>query len=205
MTPTGDRRPGTPHARVPGRSGTRVIRKIFNNNIVSAVDTAGVDVILVGAGVGYATGRGHAVDEDRVEREFHLTGHARNGAFRVLLEIPFGVLQAVSRVTRFLADSYGFRMPPSAEVALADHVAQALKRAEAGVPVANPTLWDTKTTYPAEFAVALRVLELLHEELGRKLPLTMVVAYRNRQNRRKTERADYSAMLPVSDHWRLAC
>jgi beta-glucoside operon transcriptional antiterminator len=156
---------------VPGRTGTRVIRKIFNNNIVSAVDAAGVDVILVGSGVGYLTGRGHAVDEAKVEREFHLTGHARNGAFRVLLEIPYTVLKAVSRVAAFLADSHGFTLPPSAEVALADHIAQAIRRIEAGLPVANANLWDTKMNYPAEFSVALRVLDIVHEELGRRLPL----------------------------------
>ena len=73
----------------------RRIKKIFNNNIVNAVDPGGEDVILVGAGVGFATKQGNTVDESRVEREFHVTGLARGGSFRVLLEIPYPVLRGL--------------------------------------------------------------------------------------------------------------
>ena len=149
----------------------RTIKKIFNNNIVNAVDENGEDVILVGAGVGYLTGRGKAVDESRVEREFHLTGLVRGGSFRVLLDIPYPVLKAVARVAAHLQETHGLTLTPAAEVALADHIAQAISRLDAGIPIYNSMLWETKMTYPTEFAVALQALEVVHTELGRKLPL----------------------------------
>ncbi len=149
----------------------RTIVKIFNNNIVSAVDDDGEDVILVGAGVGYLTAKGGAVDEARVEREFHLTGVARSGAFRVLLEVPYPVLRATSRVSEMLAKTYGVQLPATVEVGLADHLASSIRRMDDGIPLYNSMLWETKMTYPAEFAIALHALDVVHAELGRKLPL----------------------------------
>lgn len=66
----------------------RTVTKVFNNNIVHAVGHDGEDVILVGAGIGFRASRGDAVNEERVEREFHPTGLVPSGAFRVLLDLP---------------------------------------------------------------------------------------------------------------------
>ncbi len=149
----------------------RTITKIFNNNIVNAVDAGGEDVILVGAGVGYLTSKGSPVDESRVEREFHLTGLSKSGAFRVLLEVPYPVLRATSRVSELLDKTYGIQLPAAVEVGLADHIAQSIRRIDEGIPLFNSMLWETKMTYPAEFAIALHALDVIHTEVGRKLPL----------------------------------
>jgi beta-glucoside operon transcriptional antiterminator len=149
----------------------RTITKIFNNNIVNAVDQDGEDVILVGAGVGYLTSKGKPVDESRVEREFHLTGVGKSGAFRVLLEVPYPVLRATTRVSELLAKTYGIHLPSNVEVGLADHLAQSIRRIDDGIPLYNSMLWETKMTYPSEFAIALHALDVIHAELGRKLPL----------------------------------
>lgn len=148
-----------------------VIRRIYNNNIVLAVDDAGEEVIATGAGVGYLTGRGRPVDESRIERMFRMTGLAKSGAFRVLLELPYEVISATTHISTLLKQRHGIVLTPTLEVALADHLAQALKRVEAGQPIYNSMLWETKMTYPAEFAIALEVLEDLHNELGTRLPL----------------------------------
>ena len=149
----------------------RTIKKVFNNNIVNAVDGNGEDVILVGAGVGFKAARGHAVDEARVEREFHLTGQSRNGTFRVLLEVPYPILRATTLVSDFLRSTHGVTLTQAAEIGLADHIAQAVSRADAGIPIHNTMLWETKATYPREFAMALETLELIRTELQTPLPL----------------------------------
>lgn len=149
----------------------RTITKIFNNNIVSAIDDKGEDVILVGAGVGYLTSKGKAVDEGRVEREFHLTGQARSGAFRILLELPYPIIAATARVSAYLSENHNIHLTPAVEVGLGDHLAQAVKRVEGGTSIYNSMLWETKMMYPAEFAIALHVLDVIQAELDTKLPL----------------------------------
>lgn len=149
----------------------RIIKQIYNNNIVLAVDPTGEEVIITGAGVGYLTGRGKPVDESRIERVFQMTGLVRSGAFRVLLELPYPVLQATMQVATHLRTRHRITLTPAVEVALADHLAQALSRIEQGLPIYNSMLWETKMTYPAEFAIALEVLDVIHDELGIRLPL----------------------------------
>lgn len=149
----------------------RIIKKIFNNNIVNVVDENGEDVILVGAGVGYLTSKGRAIDESKVEREFHLTGQAKSGAFRILLELPYSIIHATAKVSEYLKAVHNIVLTPTVEVGLADHLAQAVKRVEDGTPIYNSMLWETKMTYPSEFAIALQVLDVIHTELGTKLPL----------------------------------
>ncbi|KQQ08499.1 PRD domain-containing protein [Rathayibacter sp. Leaf296] len=149
----------------------RTIKKIHNNNIVSAVDADGNDVVLVGAGVGYLASKGTEVDETRVEREFHGTGLAMSGSFRVLLEVPFPVLRATARVSEMLRTQHGIHVPPTVEFGLADHVSAAISRLRLGVPIANPMLWETKATYPQEFAMSLQALGIIQDELGQRLPL----------------------------------
>ena len=149
----------------------RTIKRIYNNNIVLAVDSSGEEVIVTGAGVGYLTNKGQAVNEGRVERVFQMTGLVKSGAFRVLLELPYEVLQATTAVTAHLRRRHQITLTPAVEVALADHFTQALRRVEQGIPIYNSMLWETKMTYPTEFAIALEVLEVVHTELGTRLPL----------------------------------
>lgn len=149
----------------------RTITKIFNNNIVSAVGEDGEDVILVGAGVGYLASKGHVADESRIEREFHLTGALRGGAYRILVELPYDIITAVSAASQDLAQRHGVVLTAGVEVALADHISQAVTRARTGTSIYNSMLWETKMTYPREFAMALEVLDVIRRELGTKLPL----------------------------------
>jgi len=148
-----------------------VIKRIFNNNIVLAVDDTNEEVIVTGAGVGYLTKRGDQVAAERVERTFRMTGLNKNGAFRILLELPYEVVSATTQVSTRLKAEHGITLPPTMEVALADHLAQALSRVRAGQPIYNSMLWETKMTYPAEFIIALEVLEEVHTLLGTRLPL----------------------------------
>lgn len=149
----------------------RTVTKVFNNNIVHAVGADGEDVILVGAGIGYRASRGDVVNEERVEREFHPTGLVPGGAFRVLLDLPYPAIRAVSIAADHIERIHGTRLTPAAEVALADHIAQAMSRFDEGLPIYNSMLWETKAAYPQEFAIALEVLGIVHRELGCKLPL----------------------------------
>lgn len=148
----------------------RVINRVFNNNVVSAVGADGHEVILVGSGLGYLAKRGGVADEDRVEREFHPTGLVGEGAFRVLLELPTPVLGAVTRITGEIRDRHGYRFGPAAEVALADHIAQAVARAHQGLHLSNPMLWETKANYPQEFALAEQAIAIIASVLDVSLP-----------------------------------
>lgn len=148
----------------------RVISRVYNNNVVSVIDANGNDVILVGSGVGYLAKKGAPVNEARIEREFHLTGLVKDGAFRVLLEIPTSVLGAVVELTTGIRERFKYSFTAAAEVALADHIAQAVGRENSGLHLANPMLWETRANYPQEFALAEQALDIVESRLGTRLP-----------------------------------
>lgn len=147
------------------------ITKIFNNNIVSAVDDAGEEVVLVGAGVGYLRKRGQEVDPARVEKEFRVTGPSADGTTRVLVSLPYEIVSMTAAIADHLRAAHGIVLPAPVEVGLADHLWQGLRRLDDGIPLYNSMLWETKVTYPQEFAIALQILDIVAQRLGRTLPL----------------------------------
>ena len=48
------------------------ILKVINNNVVSALDESGEEIVVMGKGVGFAKKPGTPVDEGRIEKRFFL-------------------------------------------------------------------------------------------------------------------------------------
>lgn len=46
------------------------IIKVINNNVVSALDDDGEEIIVMGKGIGYGKKPGTLVDESRIEKKF---------------------------------------------------------------------------------------------------------------------------------------
>lgn len=149
----------------------RRIVKIFNNNVVSAVDEHGDELVVAGSGVGYLRKRGDEVDPGRIEKEFHLTGRGRDGSSRVLLSLPYEVLVLTAAIGAHLESAHGLRLPQPVEIGLADHLASSLRRLDEGTTLPNSMLWETKLTYPQEFGIALQVLDIVADRTGRQLPV----------------------------------
>ena len=51
-------------------------------------------------------------------------------------------------------------------IALTDHLAFAIKRAEQDLAFHNPFLYETKEIYPLEFELAEYAIDLIHKKLG---------------------------------------
>jgi beta-glucoside operon transcriptional antiterminator len=147
------------------------VQKVYNNNVVAVV-TDGEEVVLVGRGIGFQKKPGDPVDESRVSKRFHLAPTpAGAGARSILVDLPLDVITLTGKISAFLAREHGLVLPSPVEIGLADHLAAALGRLDQGVPLFNNLLWETRASYPGEFAVALGVLELVRQETGQVLPL----------------------------------
>ena len=49
-----------------------VIDKIINNNIVSAFDETGLEVVIMGRGIGFQMKRGQEVPAEKIEKVFRI-------------------------------------------------------------------------------------------------------------------------------------
>jgi beta-glucoside PTS system EIICBA component len=65
-------------------------------------------------------------------------------------------------------------LPAAVEIGLADHINASLNRLDQGIPLHNSMLWETRASYPDEFAVALEVLDLVESGTGKRLPIDEV-------------------------------
>lgn len=54
-----------------------VIDKIINNNIVSAFDETGLEVVIMGRGIGFQMKRGQKVPVEKVEKIFRIKSQSR--------------------------------------------------------------------------------------------------------------------------------
>lgn len=90
-----------------GRGGTPV-HKVLNNNVVIQVDESGRERVLMGRGIGFQLKPADAVDPAKVEKTFILDeGEAGERELRLLGDVPYPVIEAVSRATDAAERSLG--------------------------------------------------------------------------------------------------
>ena len=49
-----------------------IVDKVINNNVISAFDESGQEVVVMGRGVGYKVKNGTPLDENKVEKIFRI-------------------------------------------------------------------------------------------------------------------------------------
>ena len=59
-----------------------VIDKIINNNIVSAFDEKGLEVVIMGRGIGFQMKRGQEVPAEKIEKVFRIKSQSIAEQFR---------------------------------------------------------------------------------------------------------------------------
>lgn len=58
-----------------------IIEKVINNNIISAYEKSGAEVIVMGRGIGFKKKQGEVVPADQISKSFALkAGHWRNSS-----------------------------------------------------------------------------------------------------------------------------
>lgn len=153
-----------------GSKDYRLVRH-FNNNVVEATEGAGRHVVLSGKGIGFGLHKGDAIDADKVSLRYipeNSSEIARISA--TLADIPDQVLVIARYATILGRDEWGLSGKISFELALADHLASAMRRAEQGYRIELPILSDLAQLYPREVEFGRAVVEAVRARTGVALP-----------------------------------
>jgi len=147
------------------------ILRVFNNNVVLARDDAGTEVVLTGRGLGFQARPGHPVDAAKVARTFVPSdGRDPDNLGALIAEIPPEQIQladeALDLARRGLRETIG----TSVVVAVADHLNFALHRLRQSIDMEYPLQAEVAHLYPAELAVARRIVAFVNERLDVELP-----------------------------------
>ncbi|HSK35008.1 MAG TPA: PRD domain-containing protein [Propionicimonas sp.] len=149
------------------------ISKVFNNNVVLAVDEsdAEAEVVLIGRGLGFGAKPGDHVDQTRIERTFAPGGRQTPESIAAFLdEIPLEDIALAEEIVARGRATFGDYVGSHVLLPLADHLSFALRRAREGVTIAYPLQWEVKALYPQEVAFSQDILELVAQRRGVRLP-----------------------------------
>lgn len=143
------------------------IVKVYNNNVVQALDTQGREVIVMGKGLGFQRKADQDLDEDKIEKTFVLQGdETETDLFHLYSRMPAEevdlVSQFISKAERVLGTSYEL----SLYLSLGDHLHYALERSRQGISIENPLAWEVRKFYPQEYQLGLETIEEIQDKLG---------------------------------------
>lgn len=146
------------------------IKKIINNNILSAVDDKGCELIVTGRGIGFQRCRGEQIDPATVEHYYRMEDKAEQRKLRELVEkIPMEHLELTESLIAHIRGHIPQKLNESLLITLADHVSFAIARKAQGIAFSNPLKGAVMCYYPAEYQFGRDCLKVIRERLGVEL------------------------------------
>ena len=148
-----------------------IIEKVINNNIISAYEKSGAEVIVMGRGIGFKKKQGEVVPADQISKIFRIKSRTLAEQFKELLaNMPLERVRISDEIISHAKDHLKLKLNQSIYVTLTDHINFAIERVSQGIDPQNALLWEIKRFYPQEFQLGIYALELIQDRLGILLP-----------------------------------
>lgn len=145
--------------------------KVVNNNVVISIDESGRERVLMGRGLGFGLKPTDVIDPAKVEKTFILdAGDGGQNELRLLSEVPYPVLEAVTRAIDGAERSLGRALGRGFTIAVLDHIQFVLERLDKGVRIPTTAMPELRVLHPQEFAAASDMASSITAALGRELP-----------------------------------
>lgn len=146
------------------------IEKVINNNIISAKDAKGIELIVMGRGIGFEQKPGGEITDDKVEKIFRLENMDNKEHFKNLLaSLPLEYIMLSADIISYARDSLGILLSQNVYLTLTDHISFVLDRHRHGMNFHNILFDEVRLFYPVEYSVGRYALELIEEKTGYRL------------------------------------
>lgn len=147
------------------------IKRLLNNNAALTVDQSGAEIIVLGKGIAFQKKQGDTIEEEKVEKIFHLSNAEAFLRFQELVtEIPLSYMEVSDEIITMAKSQLGKKLNDSIYVSLSDHLYNSVKRFKEGITIKNALLWDIRRFYPIEYEVAMDALTIIQERFDLRLP-----------------------------------
>ena len=148
-----------------------IIEKVINNNIISAYEKSGAEVIVMGRGIGFKKKQGEVVPADQISKIFRIKSRTLAEQFKELLaNMPLERVRISDEIISHAKEHLKLKLNQSIYVTLTDHINFAIERVSQGIEPQNALLWEIKRFYPQEFQLGIYALELIQDRLDILLP-----------------------------------
>ena len=139
------------------------IVRVFNNNIVSTVDKDNKEVIVQGAGVGFNKKPGDLINQNNIEKVFHIRDAQLDKYQQFFENVPIDYFEVSEVILKKAEDELSTELNTQAVLALADHIYHAVNREKNGTPLSNLMLDEIKVLYFEEFEIACWALGVIEK------------------------------------------
>jgi len=148
------------------------IERIINNNVVSAYDTKGKEVLIMGKGIGFQAKKGKEIEQELIEKIFYLETQTEVDKFKELLaNLPLEHIQVSNEIITYADKVLNRKLNPNIYITLTDHINFAIERFQQGMIFDNPLLWDVQTLYRREYLIGEYAVALIDKRIGIRLPV----------------------------------
>ncbi len=148
------------------------VERVINNNVVSAFDPKGKEVIVMGKGVGFQAKQGKEINQSLIEKIFYLESQTAVNKFKELIEnLPLEHIQVSNEIITYADKILNRRLNPNIYITLTDHISFAIERFKQDMIFDNPLLWDVQRMYRQEYLIGEYAIALIEKRLGLRLPV----------------------------------
>lgn len=148
------------------------VERVINNNVVSAFDSKGKEVLIMGKGVGFQGKKGKEIDKKLIEKIFYLETQTEVDKFKELLaNLPLEHIQVSNEIITYADKTLKRKLNPNIYITLTDHINFAIERFRQGMLFDNPLLWDVRRLYRREYLIGEYAVALIDKQIGIRLPV----------------------------------
>src|SRR5699024_8317148 len=144
------------------------ILKIFNNNIVQALNDDYEEVIAMGKGIGFGKKPKDTLELTKVDKLFieNGTNELLKDLYKEMNADEVEIILAIIDMAQKNLDS---EFNPNLYVTLADHLHYTYERYYQDIEVQNPLYWEIKKMFPREFNIGMKGLDIIEDVIGIRL------------------------------------
>ncbi len=146
------------------------IKKILNNNVVSALDGM-LEVIIVGMGVGFNAKVHQVIPNTKIEKVFELKREDYYKTIQLAQEVSEDTFYKIINIVKSCSTSVGLSLDEHAYMILVDHLNFAMSRHRDGQVIQNLLVNDLKILYAEAFNLSNLILEKINRTFDVQLPL----------------------------------
>jgi beta-glucoside operon transcriptional antiterminator len=145
--------------------------KSINNNITSAFDDNGREIVVIGKGIGYKAKEGDVIPPEKVDKIFLMSSKDNMERLKELFaSLSTEYIEITDEIFEYAKKHLDKRLNESAFLTLADHISFAVTRFKQDMIFQNVLLAEVRRFYGKEFEVGLYATRLMKEKLGIDMP-----------------------------------
>ncbi len=142
------------------------IFKVINNNVASAFDEQGKEIVVMGKGIAFQKKPGDLIEKNQIEKIFSLPEESASQFEALVEDMPYEHIATASRIISYAKQMISKDLNRNIYITLTDHLNFAMERLKRNITVENALLWEIKRFYQKEYQVGMKALEIIRQDLG---------------------------------------